>query len=360
MPKTNPMTWPERLLLPLLLLGVYLAPLRPDPLPVFAGQFNTVDGSLYISRGLDVLLSLILVWLVLRHLLPNRFDPVSLLRAGLVFVAVALVFSGLEWMFDRLLMFMFNLPTGPDEISDKLLFYPRHRELQTSILSGNLAVMMTALLYGLSRDRIRQLRQQESEEKERLAMELRYLKSQINPQFLFNTLNYIYCITQRNAEEESGQAILQLSDLLRYMLYDSEQDRVSLATELKHIDAYVELLRLRYSETDPLEITIQVEDDLAGKRIAPLLLLPLVENAFKHGISATGEGQIEIRAEYREQTFHFLVANKLQKPADPEAKGLGLENLRRRLELLYPGRHGLKVDVQETIFRAQLRIEGLE
>jgi len=172
--------------------------------------------------------------------------------------------------------------------------------------------------------------------------ELALLKAQVNPHFFFNTLNNIYSLVYKKSDDAPA-ALLKLSEIMRYMIYDSKTDTVPLPNELEHLENYLELEKLRLK--DPNFISYQVDGDAAGKMIPPMLLLSFVENAFKHGKKRVKNPGITIRLNIESDRLHFMVANyTLGKKADgSEAGGIGLKNITRRLELLYPGKHSLHI-----------------
>lgn len=183
-------------------------------------------------------------------------------------------------------------------------------------------------------------------ERQHLLTELGMLKTQINPHFLFNTLNNIYALTSRKSDR-APEAVLQLAESMRYLLYESSADTVPLGQELAHLRSFLDLQRLRLPAAEAQTAIVM---DAHGPidtafPVAPLLLLPLVENAFKHGDLAARPEAIRIELEMDAEELHFSVHNYVAQTADlpHQPGGLGLHNLRRRLELLYPGRHALHV-----------------
>ena len=164
-----------------------------------------------------------------------------------------------------------------------------------------------------------------------LNAEVNFLKSQINPHFLFNTLNSIYAQAHsRSANTEFS--ILKLSDLLRYVLYDSSEDKVELKRDIEYINNYIDLQRLRLSKK--ITINYPVTGNLEGKRIAPLLLINFIENAFKHGISYSRASSIDISIAIFEETLTLCVTNPIVETDSFAPGGLGLKNVKRRLELI--------------------------
>ena len=199
--------------------------------------------------------------------------------------------------------------------------------------------------------------QRENSEKEKLQkeMELKYLKEQVNPHFLFNSLNSIYSLS-RQQSPETPDLVMQLSELMRYQLESSKKDSVLLKEELEFIENYLLLEEKRLSKRCTIEFLI--EGDLSGLRISPMLLIPFVENAIKHGAQSTNEqSKIDISVAIKSSTLHFCVNNS--KPplgAASKRKGLGLENVRRRLKLLYPNSHVLEVDDTINEYHVNLSI----
>jgi len=350
--------WIEPALLILLFGVVYFIPIQTATRPVFYGEFNNLDGSLYAVRMFDVLLSAVLVMLVARTLIPRRLNLVTLLQVAGMFLGVLLVGSGMEWVWDHLTLRVFNLPTAPGEVSDKMLLTSRKEILNLTILSGNILVMVGGIFYGLLRERNQQMRRQERLELENLAAEVKYLRSQINPHFLFNTLNNIYAITQRNDDQEGSDALLRLSGLMRYMLYDSAGDSIGLNQEIEHLQNFIDLMLLKYKRDDPPEVDFQIEGDIGRFRVAPLILLPFVENAFKHGIDNHGKGYIRMKLVASQNKIEFTLINSRfpDRVASQEHKGIGLENVKRRLEHLYPEKHSLEIRVTDVEYGVEMGI----
>lgn len=185
--------------------------------------------------------------------------------------------------------------------------------------------------------------------------ELQYLKMQIHPHFLFNTLNTLYGFSL-NKESSTSEMILQLSDLLDYILYQTRKPLVSLQDEIKHIKNYIELEKKRFRER--LEIEFCVENLDESVKIAPMLLLPFVENSFKHGNSEKQILKIKINIEMKAKRMHFKIWNSKDKPQkDVRIKeGIGLNNIKKRLQILYADYHSLKISEAEDSFEVLLII----
>lgn len=187
---------------------------------------------------------------------------------------------------------------------------------------------------------------------EHLETELKFLKAQYHPHFLFNALNTIYFQMDED-KEGAKRSIEKFSELLRYQLYDQQQ-QVPVVQEIEYLQSFIELQKIR--STDRLKLKVDFDKKLNGQLIYPLLFLPLVENAFKF---IGGEYQMLIEAGVEDGQIGFRVENSvpLIKPNETKAGGIGLENLKRRLDLLYPGRHSLKLQKEENHFKAELKVD---
>ncbi len=196
-------------------------------------------------------------------------------------------------------------------------------------------------------------------EKQNLTTELNFLKSQVNPHFLFNTLNNLYALTLQKSDT-APEVVLQLSDLLRYMLYDCNEQRVPLEKEVHYIKNYIALEKLRQGEH--VNIDVQLPDETKDVHIAPLLFVPFLENAFKHGMNINN-AFVKVQMELKEQQLFFRVDNSVGKkpnlPIDQKKKsgGIGLENVKRRLALMYPKKHNLRIKSGAEQHTVLLKIE---
>jgi hypothetical protein len=195
-------------------------------------------------------------------------------------------------------------------------------------------------------------------EEEKLHAELAYLKTQINPHFLFNTLNSIYAMALGKSEQTAG-AIVRLSSMMRYVLTDTGREKVALKQEIAYLIDYIELQKTRFEGT--LYVDLSINGDAGDKHLVPLLLIPFVENAFKYGVNPEEPSTISIRIDIGEHELFLLVANKKVAPPQPDAdpRGLGIKNTRERLQLLYPGQHTLELKDEEKDFTVSLNLSGI-
>lgn len=217
---------------------------------------------------------------------------------------------------------------------------------------ASLAVAMKLLrTFWISREREKGL------VKEKLEAELKFLRNQTNPHFLFNTLNNIYALARKKSEH-TPDVVLKLSKLLRFMLYESRKERITLAEEIRMIEDYLELEKIRYNERLSIELKKQVDDPT--QEIAPLLLLPFIENAFKHGASETRfDSFIRIDVRLEKGILHFFIENTKDDTGETGVtENIGLSNVRRQLELMY-NEHTLHVENKKDIFIVHLTVNLL-
>ena len=196
-------------------------------------------------------------------------------------------------------------------------------------------------------------------EKENIKSELNALKAQINPHFLFNSLNVIYSQAIKKSNK-TPNAIIQLSDILRYVIYDSTKDKVSIKTEIKLIDDYIELQKFRIDTTSSIKFEHKVQDE--NCKITPMLLLPLVENSFKHGIKGELDHTfVNIKLEANINNILFEIENNKgigETVENDGNSGIGIVNIRQRLNLLYPNKHKFEIEESATIFKVNMILDN--
>lgn len=203
------------------------------------------------------------------------------------------------------------------------------------------------LVVGLFSLMLRISSQWKQTEREKLNTELLYLKAQINPHFLFNTLNSIYSLAI-DKSDQTASAVVKLSSMMRYVISEADKDFVPLSKEIAYIQSYIELQQIRFGEE--VEVQIRISGDTTGKKIAPLILIPFIENAFKHGVNAEENSRISIQIDLLKTDLVLLVVNnkvQVQPAGEEQPGGLGIANTRNRLDLVYPGRHTLSIEENE-------------
>jgi len=192
---------------------------------------------------------------------------------------------------------------------------------------------------------------------EKTKTELMHLKSQVNPHFFFNTLNNLYGLVGKDAKK-AQELILKLSDMMRYSVYDGEKDTVFLSEEVSYLQNYIELHKMRYHKA----IDIQFNIDIANNdyKVMPLLFIILLENAFKHGVeNLRKNAYVHLNLTTHNNAINFEIENNFDAAEESQEEGIGLQNLKRRLELVYPKNHTLTTSKTDDIYYAKLNITNL-
>lgn len=221
-------------------------------------------------------------------------------------------------------------------------------------LSSGVVILLLSGFIKLAHSLFVSEKQKKILETERLNAELNFLKLQINPHFLFNTLNSIYSQAHFRSEQ-TEHSILKFSRIMRYVLYDSSVDKMPLSQDLDYIGNYIDLQKLRLSKN--VNIHYEVTGQVHGLVIAPLLLITFIENAFKHGISYSAPCEINISINVIENELMLTVGNAITQSSRESSGGVGLINAQRRLDMLYPGRHLLDVIENDHLYIVNLKIE---
>ncbi|MDB5131545.1 MAG: Histidine kinase [Mucilaginibacter sp.] len=190
-------------------------------------------------------------------------------------------------------------------------------------------------------------------ENQRLSAELAFLKSQINPHFLFNSLNSIYSLAYQRSET-TPEAILKLSEIMRYMLYECNDNKVGLNKELQYLQNYIDLQKIRFGNKAFIDfkITGKVED----QQVVPLMLIAFIENAFKHGVANMPRSPIRLLIDIDDAHLHFYIQNKKHNNNRDAVGGIGLNNVKRRLDLLYPGKYNLDIRDETDTYTVELSL----
>ena len=219
---------------------------------------------------------------------------------------------------------------------------------------GAVAIMLISLPIVLALQWGKQNNQILSLEKEKSQSELDLLKQQLNPHFFFNTLNNLYALSLQKSEKTS-ESILQLSELMRYTIYKGQEKSVSLGQELKYLEDYIQLQQIRLK--NPLNLKFEKNINNPKLEIAPLLLIVFIENAFKHGIeTAENSAFLNISLVCNEKELYFSCENSFDEE-NTNIPGIGIANLKKRLDLLYPNKHSLKLSSENHIFKAELKLK---
>lgn len=216
--------------------------------------------------------------------------------------------------------------------------------------------LLIAFLLQITVDYYRQKELIRKIELEKINAELSFLKAQVNPHFLFNTLNNLYALILQKSEK-SADAVLKLADIMKYILSEGSLDKVNLEKEFTLLQNYTELERLRKTDA---QIQFTTSGKINGQLITPLLLLPFVENAFKYGLNTvSGNGFVHITMDVQGSHLHFIVENNNPPASNKEALqslGIGIQNVKKRLDYLYPGKYDMRIEEQPAFFKIDLQL----
>lgn len=315
---------------------------------------NMVDHTGIISKaGIPPYLGLIverngllaiIVYLNFYYLIPKLFHQNKFLYWFLLVASMALfaVVHGAYrvWLFN-------NYSIGTYENSGALSYW-----LLANFLNAGRFVLISVLLK-FTVEWFDQQKELTQAKVDKLQAELKYLKSQINPHFLFNTLNNLYALSLKGSEK-TPDVILRLSEIMEYMLYDSNEEKVRLAKDVEHLENIIALEQIRSSET---KLNFVKGGEIKEQRIAPLLLLPLLENIFKHGLNHSAASSANVKLTVDDNLLSFETENTKGVAVNKKNNGSGLDNLRKRLNHLYAGKHSLQITNDENKFHALLKIQ---
>lgn len=247
---------------------------------------------------------------------------------------------------------MEELSKGKDKIKPPIEQFRIYNYFYTSILICGFSLGLGVLI------KLSQNEQERKElEKEKLNSELAFLKNQVSPHFFFNTLNNIYSLIGIDTEE-AQDAVLKLSKLMRYLLYESEHGESKLNAEIDFMNHYIDLMKLRLNKK--VELAISLPEKNTDLSIPPLLFIPFIENAFKHGVSYREHSFINIKMTVAGSKITFYSKNSIgtsSQKTDGQHSGIGLQNVKKRLNLLFPEQHKLKICHNEKDFRVELELE---
>ncbi|MEO0897509.1 MAG: histidine kinase [Bacteroidota bacterium] len=325
--------------------------LAPEPVGLglfkvpFFNNFHTLP---FFSYG--VLLNLIMVYTYAHLALPPYFVKKSYQYFAVInfsfLVGFVLLESGMDYFYMKYIYANF-------EYADERL--TSFADWITANLIVSSLTIIGANFYGFSFAWIREQTLRGQLEQEKLKAELSALKHQVNPHFLFNVLNSLYGLSLKNDDEETAKGIMQLSEMMRYILYEANDDKVRLDKELIYLKNYISLQKLRLNKETEIEFTIEGESN--DKLIAPMILIPFVENACKHGVSTVFASEIYIFIKIEGNTLYLNVRNPIHPKNEKlkqDAGGIGLKNVEKRLDLYYPQSHNLSIDDDGKEYSVQL------
>ena len=231
------------------------------------------------------------------------------------------------------------------------------QDARSHVLFPSVLAFIASVFYSVTVDKIRAEKLQKENEAMQLGMELKFLRSQISPHFLFNVLTNLVSLARKKSDHLET-SLLMLSGLMRYMLYDAGK-KISVQQEAEYLESYVALQKLRFGLDVKIVFHTELSHEEKNNTIEPMLLIPFVENAFKHGVGYLDDPLIDINLMVKESMLVFQVKNKYDPETDKskdESSGIGLSNVRSRLTLLYPGKHDLVIDTDNNLFRINLTL----
>jgi two-component system, LytTR family, sensor kinase len=303
-------------------------------------QYN--NPFIFSSFFFKILISYLILFVFNRY-----FDTKQYFRLLVAFLCVCFIYVGLRYLVEEVLFFKWFGMHNYSEESRRFPYYI------TDNIYNVISFSFTGFFLKMIEDFFKNEKVKNELLTEKLNAEQAFLKSQLNPHFLFNTLNNIYSLTLTQSPK-APEAVLKLSELMRYMLYESNVEKVNLETEVKYLKNFIELQKFRYS--GQTFIDFQVAGDLASQKIAPLLLISFVENAFKHGEVSLINKPLTISFLLNQNNLNFVVKNYKKDQNKDEIGGVGLDNVKRRLNLLYPNQYSLEVQEFTDIYLSELNL----
>lgn len=318
-----------------------------DPHRLYQFYVHTISAVLIFYLGY--------LWLVPRFFLQDKKALYLIILAGLILITYGLTSYINESLLsdpvrDARFLENFKKVTGENSAPSFRVFGFFNHILASILISGfalGLAVM----------EKLKQNEKKQKElEKEKLNSELAFLKNQVSPHFFFNTLNNIYSLIGIDGPT-AQDSVLKLSKLMRYLLYESEHGETLMSHEIEFMNNYIDLMKLRLSSR--VELQIDFPKNFTDFTVPPLLFVPFIENAFKHGVSYRETSYIKIRMQIDGEQIDFTAQNSIGKSSqesDLQHSGIGLENVKKRLSLLFPRQHELTIDRSEAIFTVELTI----
>jgi len=296
------------------------------------------------------------LWLVPRYFVQNKQLTYLLILIAFILVThYVATYIERTFLYDPIAEAKFReamkMLNGKDEGPKNGEVFGFISHLVTSLLLSGFAIGLGVM------EKLKQNEKKQKElEKEKLNSELAFLKNQVSPHFFFNTLNNIYSLIGIDGPT-AQDSVLKLSKLMRYLLYESEHGETLMSHEIDFMNNYIDLMKLRLSPK--VELQIDFPKDFSDFSIPPLLFVPFVENAFKHGVSHRERSFIHISLKIKDGLISFKTQNSIGKssqPGDMQHSGIGLENVRKRLNLLFPEKHTLSIKQEDAVFTAELSI----
>lgn len=288
-----------------------------------------------------------IVYFNLIYLIPNYLSKNRFLTYASLLLLATLIITPL-----KMIVFYFKFSNYP-ALQSQLIANQTNYFLITFFIAG------ASTLFKIITDWVRNVQERQELETRTIQTELRFLKSQINPHFLFNTLNSLYALTLKKSEK-APEIVIKLSEMMRYMLYECNEKRVYLSNEIHYIRNYLDLEKLRQGQN--VDIEFEVTGNVSEQKIAPLMFIPFIENSFKHGLSnQILHGFVHIKMKVENHKVDFYIENSkpdaLPHQNHRRSGGIGLVNVRRRLDIMYPNNYELTIHDNPKSYAVNLKLD---
>lgn len=312
------------------------------------GPFKKIDNTLLLPITIGTIINALVFYATTLYLIPRYAGKNQIKSFLLGVVLVFLGFTLIETIADYfLLVWIYSDSSEP--------FYGM---LFTNGLI-HLIFISLAIGYGFIRSWVINERNQQTLIREKLTAELSFLRTQLNPHFLFNVLNMAYSSASRKGDYQTADIIEKLSVLMRYMIYESNVEKVEVEREIEFIRNYINLQKMRFSADMPVKINFSVNNHYTGYQIAPLILISFIENAFKYGVKLEQDSEIYLSITFQNGEMEFVARNPIFKNSqsvEDKNSGIGIKNTQKRLAILYPHNHKLSIDDNGKEFSVKLHL----
>lgn len=300
-----------------------------------------------IKELINVIFFAAIVYINLLYIIPNYLSNKSIFTYVIVLAVTAAILTPLKTLA------LYLISSGDVQLQSNIL------SSMAYLFLSSLFIGASSTIYHIMNDWMTQQQERKELQNKTLQSELKFLKSQINPHFLFNTLNSLYALTLKKSDQ-APEIVLKLSEMMRYMLYECNEKEVPLDKELHYIENYLELEKIRHGTK--CKIDFDVSGNADNKYIAPLMFIPFIENSFKHGLNNTlDKAYVDINIDIINDELKMRIENSkvhdVPTQYNKRSGGIGLTNIRRRLELLYPGKYLLDIDDNPNSYLVNLSIQ---
>jgi len=300
-----------------------------------------------VKELINVIFFAAIVYINLLYIIPNYLSNKSIFTYIIVLAVTAAILTPLKTLA------LYLISSGDTQLQNNIL------SSMAYLFLSSLFIGASSTIYHIMRDWLTQQQEKKELQNKTLQSELKFLKSQINPHFLFNTLNSLYALTLKKSDQ-APEIVLKLSEMMRYMLYECNEKEVPLVKELNYIKNYLELEKIRHGTKCQIEFDVKGSSE--NKYIAPLMFIPFIENSFKHGLNNTlDKAYVDIKIDIINDELKMQIENSkvhdVPTQYNKRSGGIGLVNIRRRLELLYPGKYLLDIDDNPNKYLVNLSIQ---